>query len=131
MDIILKTIGITMITVILCLFFGKQNKDISILLAMAACCIVFCAAGYYLESVLSFVNQLKVIGNLNGSFLEILLKAVGIGLICEVSALICADAGNSALGKTIHIVAAGAILWISLPLLSSLLELMDKILSET
>ncbi len=130
MDIIFKTVGIAMVTLILCQFLEKQNKDIAILVGLAACCLVVSGAGYYLESILSFVRNLQVTGNLSEEFIDILLKAVGIGLVCELASLICADAGNSALGKSIHIMAAGAILWISLPLLSKLIELINTVLGE-
>lgn len=130
MDIIFKTVGIAMVTLILCQFLGKQNKDIATLVGLAACCIVITGAGYYLESIVSFIRNLRITGNLNEEFIEILLKAVGIGLVCELASLICADAGNTALGKSIHIMASGAILWISLPLFTSLIDLINTILGE-
>jgi len=131
MDIIFKTVGIAMATVVLSLFLAKQNKDVAVLVSLAACCAIMVFAGHYLETILSFIRNLKVLGNLNDSFLRILLKSVGIGLIAEIAALICADAGNSALGKTIQITAIGAILWTALPLLSELIEMMSQILGET
>jgi len=131
MNIIFKTIGIAMITLILYQFLGKQNKDIATLVGLSACCIVITGAGYYLESIVSFIRSLQIAGNLNEEFIEILLKAVGIGLVCELASLICTDAGNTALGKSIHIMATGAILWISLPLFTSLIDLINTILGET
>lgn len=119
-----------MITVVLYLFLQKQNKDIAVLVSLAACCVIMAFAGFYLDAVISFISELKVIGNLNSTFLSVLLKAVGIGLIAEIAALICADAGNAALGKTIHIMAVGAILWTALPLLSGLVDLIHQILGE-
>ncbi len=130
MDTIFKTVGIAMITVVLYLFLQKQNKDIAVLVSLAACCVIMAFAGFYLDAVISFISELKVIGNLNSTFLSVLLKAVGIGLIAEIAALICADAGNAALGKTIHIMAVGAILWTALPLLSGLVDLIHQILGE-
>jgi len=120
-----------MITLILYQFLGKQNKDIATLVGLSACCIVITGAGYYLESIVSFIRSLQIAGNLNEEFIEILLKAVGIGLVCELASLICTDAGNTALGKSIHIMATGAILWISLPLFTSLIDLINTILGET
>lgn len=120
-----------MVTVVLYLFLQKQSKDIAVLVSLAACCVITAFAGTYLETVISFMSELKVIGNLNSTFLEALLKSVGIGLIAEIAALICTDAGNSALGKTIHILAISAILWTALPLLSGLIDLMNQILGET
>lgn len=120
-----------MTTVVLYLFLEKQNKAIAILVSLAACCAITAFAGQYLDAVLAFIQDLKDLGNLNEAFLRVLLKSVGIGLIAEIAALICADSGNAALGKTIHILAVGAILWIALPLLSELIELMNQILGAS
>ena len=119
-----------MTSVVLFLFIGKQNKDIAVLISLAACCSVIVLALNYLEDIIAFIWDLGNIGQLNNAFLQLLLKAVGIGLVGEIASLICADAGNSALGKTIQIATVGAILWISLPLLSAILELMNQILGE-
>ena len=119
-----------MVTVVLYLFLQRQNRDIAVLVSLAACCVITAFAAYYLETIISFISELKVIGNLNSTFLVVLLKAVGIGLIAEIAALICTDAGNSALGKTIHIIAVAAILCTALPLLSGLIDLINQILGE-
>ena len=130
MDIIFKIIGIAMAAIVLYLFLEKQNKDIAVLVSLAACCAITGLAVSYLETVLDFIIDLNGIGNLNDTFLRVLLKSVGIGLVAEIASLICADAGNSALGKTIQIAAVAAILWIALPLLSGLLDLINQILGE-
>lgn len=130
MNEIFKIIGVAMTSVVLFLFIGKQNKDIAVLISLAACCAVIVFALNYLDGVIAFIWDLGNIGQLNHTFLQLLLKAVGIGLVGEIASLICADAGNSALGKTIQISTVGAILWISLPLLSAILELMNQILGE-
>ncbi len=130
MDIFLKTVGIAIITVVICLFLSKQNKDIAVLVSLAACCGILFYAMQYLEPILLFIDHLKMLGSLDASFLGILLKAVGIGLTAEIVSLICTDAGNSALGKTVQIMAACGILWLSLPLFTYLIDLLNKILGE-
>lgn len=126
----MKSIGIAIVTVVICLFVSKQNKDIAILISIAACCVIFLYAMRYLETILAFINDLKILGNLDSSFLGILLKAVGIGLISEITGLICADAGNTALGKTVQLIASFGILWLALPLFTSLIDIINKILGE-
>ena len=130
MDNIFKIVGIAMTAVVLCLFLGKQNKDLAVMVSLAACCVVTALAMNYLDTVVDFIMNLKTIGNLNDSFLRVLLKSVGIGLIAEIASLICADSGNTALGKTIQIAAVGVILITALPLLSGLLDLMNQILGK-
>ena len=130
MSMIYKTIGIAMTAIVLCLFVGKQNKDIAALISIAACCFILFSALGYLEPILSFIDDLTTFANIDRSFMQILIKSVGIGLISEIAALLCADAGNAALGKTIQIMAVCGILWLSLPLFSSLIDLLSNILNE-
>ena len=128
MDVFLKSAAGVLIALVVSLAVAKQGKDISLLLTIAVCCMVVTAAVAYLEPVIDFLNRLQTAGNLDGDMLTILLKAAGIGLLSELTALICADAGNGALGKTIQILASAVILWLSIPLFSALISLVEEIL---
>lgn len=130
MDIFLKAGAAALIMVVLCLVVSKRDKDIALLLTAAGCCMLVILALTYLEPVFAFFGQLQTLGDMDSDILSILLKAVGIGLLAEISGLICADVGNSALGKALQIVATAVILWISLPLLRSLMTLVGEILGE-
>ncbi len=128
MDIFLKASAGVMVAVILVLTLTKQGKDISVLLIIAVCSMIVISAFYYLQPVKDLLIRLQTMGQLNSDTLSIMLKAVGIGLIAEVTSLICTDAGNAALGKTLQFLASAVILWLSIPLLNELLELIDNIL---
>ena len=116
-----------LISVVLGLALSKQGRDITLLMSIAVCCMVMLAAVSYLKPVLDFVNQLQTIGNLDNDLLKIMLKAVGIGLVAEIATLICNDSGNSALGKAVQILASVVVLWLAIPLMSSLMNLVQKI----
>ena len=92
--------------------------------------MVLAVGAVYLQPVLDFVRELQTLSGLDPQMLTVVLKAVGIGLISEIAALICLDAGNAALGKGIQILASLTVLWLSLPLMRALLELVQKILGE-
>ena len=112
------------------LIIGKQSKEFALLLTICASCIVAVVAGRFVEPVIGFINELQEIGSLNIAYISILLKVVGIGFLAEIAALICADAGNSTLGKTLQVLSSCVILWLSIPLLSSLLSLIQDILGD-
>jgi len=130
MDAVLKVVGGALIAVILGLTLRQQGKDIALLLSAAVCCMVVAVGVAYLTPVVDFVRQLQENTGTDPEFLRILLKSVGIGLLGEIAGLICADAGNAALGKTVQILTASVILWLSLPLMSTLLELVRKMMEE-
>ena len=119
-----------LIAIVLHQVVSKQSKHIAVLLALAACCFILGAAIESLEPVFAFFNRLQSIGNLDADMITVLLKAVGIGLLAEIASGICTDAGNSAIGKAIQLMAVSVILLISLPLFSGLIELMEDILGN-
>lgn len=128
MDVFIKAAAGIFIAVILGLTLAKQGKDISLLLTVVVCCMVVTAAVTYLEPVIDFLERLQSIGQLNTEMFAILMKAAGIGLLTELMSLICTDAGNASLGKTLQILASAVILWMSIPMLNALVDLIDNIL---
>ena len=130
MDLFLKATAAVLLAVILFLVLNTKGKEFGTLITLAVCCMVAATAGQFIQPVVEFLNTLQQVGNLDGAYLEILLKVVGIGFLSEIAALVCADAGNVTLGKTLQMLAACVILWLSIPLLDSLLDLIQDILGE-
>ena len=118
-----------LITVLLGLALGK-SRDFSMLLSLAACTMISILALTYLEPILEFIRELEGIRQLQGDMLSILLKAAGIGLVAEIADMICADAGNASLGKSLQLLGTGVILCLSLPILRTMLDLIQMILAE-
>ena len=125
MSLFWKAAAAVLLAVVLGLSLGKQ-KDIGVLLTMAVCCMVAMIAISYLEPVLDFLRELEM----QGDMLGILLKAVGIGLVSEIAGLVCTDAGNGSLGKTLQMLGSAVILYLSLPIFTAMLELIREILRE-
>lgn len=130
MEQFLQAIALVLVAVIVTIVVGRQSRDISIVLSLAVCVVVLLACAAFLEPVMEFLQEVQTLGNLDKQFLTILLKAAGIGLLSEIAGLICSDAGESAMGKAIQMLANAAILWLSLPLLRQLLALLEEVLGQ-
>ena len=128
MDIVLKAAAGILITVVMCLILSKHGKDYALVLVICVCCMVAATAMHYLGEILSFIEELRSVGELNTELIEILFKTVGIGLLSEITSLICADSGNAALGKSIQILSSAVILWLCIPLFTELLEIVKGVL---
>ena len=103
MDDFWKTTALVLLTVILSLSLDKTERDISAVMGIVALCIAACAAVTILNPVLNYLVELQSLVNLPDDLISILMKAVGIALVAELSASICADAGNASLGKMLQI----------------------------
>ena len=123
--------ALVLIGLILSLVIGRQSKDMSLLLTLAVCVLGCLGAMEFLEPVMEFLKQVRRLGNLDSEAVAILLKSAGIGLLSELAGLLCADAGESALGKALQILSSAAILWLSLPLFQQVLTLIEGVLAQS
>ena len=130
MNEFLKAAAGVLLAVIMVLALGKEGKQTALLLVLAVCAMVGVLALGYLQPVVDFMQRLSKVGNVSSEILGILLKVVGIGLIGEISALICTDSGNASLGKVLQILSAAVILRLALPLVEQLLDFLERVLGK-
>ena len=130
MSLFWKAAAAVLIAVVLILMLGKQTPDMGLMISIAASTMVAILAVTYLEPVLEFLQELEVLSRIQGDMLGVLLKAVGIGLVVEITGTICADAGNASLGKTLQLLGSAVILCLSVPVFRSMLDLVQMILGE-
>ena len=128
---LLQAVAGVMVALVLWIILSGRGKEYAHLVSIGACCLVICLGIGFLEPVIELLNQLQTLGNLQQEWLSVMLKAVGVGLVIEIGALICTDAGNAALGKSLQILGTIAILWVSLPLMSALIKLLEDIVGGT
>ena len=128
MGLFWKTAAGVLIAVILILAIGKQEKDIGLLLSMAVCIMVGITAISLMEPVLDFFYRLEKLGDLHGEILTSLLKITGIGLVSELTQMICQDSGNAALAKAMQLLGAAVILSLAMPMLEAMMDLIIQIL---
>lgn len=129
MSTFFQTCAAVMLALLLILM-QQNGKEMGTLLSLAVCCMVAVVALSYLRPVLDFLATLEALGNLDGDLVGTLLKAAGIGMLTEIASMVCNDAGNASMGKTVQLLGTAVILWLSLPLFTALMELLRSILGE-
>ncbi len=130
MTVFWKSAGVVLICVILGISIGKTEKGLSLLLSIAASCIVAGIAVTYLQPVFDFLWKLSDMTEGQGEFVRVLLKVSGVAVVSELVGLICSEAGNNAVGKTFQIMSSAVILYLSVPIFQSLLTIIQNILGE-
>ena len=125
----LRWAAVVLIGLILALVLGRQAKEMGLLLTLAVCVLVSIAALGFLEPVTALLEELRRLGDLDGQALSILIKCAGIGILSELSGILCADAGEGAMGKALALLSNAAMLWLSLPLIEELLNMIGEVLT--
>ena len=125
----MKAAVVVVITVIFTLVLPKNAKEFRVILPLAACGLLLIVACSFLQPVMDTIESIVSLDKIDRDIFRILLKATGIALLTEYVVLVCQDTGNTAVGKSLQTVGSAVILWLSLPLINSLLDLMESILS--
>lgn len=128
MALFLKAVAAALITVILMLVLGKQGIEVARILSITVCCMVLAVAVEFWTPVANLLDTLETAGNLDSDMVISLLKVAGIGVLTEITALICSDAGTASLGKALQFLGSAVILWLCIPMFHSLLTLIQDIL---
>lgn len=81
-----------------------------------------------LDVVLAMVSKIQSLLHINPVYLAALLKMLGITYLSDFGAALCKDAGNSAVAHQIELFGKVAILAVSMPVLSALIETIEALL---
>ena len=128
MDIYLKVTAGVLLATIVTLVLARQNSDISLLLTILVSCMAVIVTVNYMKPVINFLERLVDVAEIEGEIFRTLLKTAGIGLISQFACMICADAGNQTLGKTLQFVTTAVMLYLCIPLLNRILVLIETVL---
>lgn len=122
MELFWKSFGVILTAALLELALKKQEKDLAVLLTVGVIAMAAAAALQLLKPVQALLEELQALGNLKQESLTLLFKAAGLGLSAELGSLVCADAGNEALAKLIRFLGSAAIVCLSVPMFTALMD---------
>ena len=100
----------------------KTSREYAVFLSLAAVLLAVGAALASVQPVLDLIGELTGTGRLDAEWIQILLKTLGICLLCQITASVCRDAGENSLAFGVETVCRFTVLVEALPLLRELLD---------
>ena len=125
---VIKIIGIGLLALIIIVILKQYKPEFAIYVSMIAGVLILVLSIQKLTGIINLLQSLANKTYINKSFLSILLKITGIAFITEFAVSICSDAGEKAIASKIEIGSKVIIIAMSMPIISSLLELIIQIL---
>lgn len=119
--------GIALLTAMLILMLKELRPAFVAPMRLAATLLLLGAALTLYAPVLSRIQSLFVQTGAQ-EYMDVVLRALGIALICELSALFCRDLGEQTLALGVQLFGKMEILVLSLPLLDKVLEMAKELL---
>lgn len=128
MEEIIKIIGIGLVALVIIIILKQYRPEYAIYVSIIAGILILFLAIEKLSGIINLLQSISDKTYINKQFLGILLKITGIAIITEFAVSVCSDAGEKAIASKIEIGSKVVIITMSIPIISSLLELIIEIL---
>ena len=126
--IVLKIIIIALIGCTSAMLLKQIKPEISVFVILATGILIIFQVLDYLTEILSVFYQLGEITGIDSNLFKIILKIIGIGYLIEFSSSLCVDSGMSSIASKIQFAGKVIILFVSLPIINSLISIIIQIL---
>lgn len=126
MEIFLKILALVMTGCAAALLL----REGSFRLLAALCCLALCGvfAVQLIEPILNMVSKLSGLAGVSSAVFGPVLRGVAIGILAETAASYCKDAGEQALAGMVELGGVLAILYVSLPLFSAAMDMLEQLM---
>ncbi|MBY0758594.1 SpoIIIAC/SpoIIIAD family protein [Sellimonas caecigallum] len=114
---------------LLAMQFKGQKGEYGIYISIAAGMVICFGILSKLSSILDTIREIGSMIRIEGSYLAILLKMLGITYAAEFASNICRDCGNQTLAVQIELFGKLAVLVLSMPILLALLKTVQAFLT--
>ncbi|MGN1327624.1 MAG: stage III sporulation protein AD [Clostridia bacterium] len=127
MDII-KIIGIGLIGLIIVVILKQYRPEFAIYVSLGAGILIFTIIASKISGIIEILKNIANKASINNEFLILLIKITGIAILTEFAVSICKDSGETAIASKVDLGGKVIIMSMSIPIMSSLLQTIIKIL---
>ena len=125
---VVRIISIALIGLIIIVLLKQYKPEYAIYISLLVGVLILLLVMDRLSGIIQLIQSISNKANINNQFISILLKVTGIAFLSEFAISICKDSGEAAIANKIEIGTKIIIISISIPIISSLLEIILKIL---
>lgn len=125
---VIKIIGIALIALVIIILLKQYKPEFTIYISLLTGALILLLV---MDKLIGIINLLQSLANkvsLNSTFLLLLVKITGIAVLSEFAISICKDSGEAAIANKIEIGTKIIIISMSIPIITTLLEIILKIL---
>ena len=127
MDII-KIIGIGFIALIIIVILKQYKPEFAMYVSLLAGVLIFLLVATKISGIIEVLKSIANKASIDSKFIALLIKITGIAILTEFAVSICKDSGETAIANKVDLGGKVIIMSMSIPIMSSLLETIIKIL---
>ena len=124
--VILQIVILGIVATLLSVSLKNSSPNFSLLIGLVTGILIFLFMAEYLKKVLDILINLTQSAGVNGAYIEVVLKIMGIAYISRFGAELCKDAGESAVAAKIDLAGKVLIAVVSSPVILALMEMVQN-----
>mgnify|MGYP003372153603 FL=1 len=125
---IIKIIGIAFIALIIIIMLKQYRPEYAVFISILTGILILFLVMDKLTGIINLIQSIQDKYIINTQFIAILIKITGIAFLSEFAVSICQDSGETAIASKIELGSKIIIIAMSIPIISSLLEIILKII---
>lgn len=125
---IIKIIGIALIALIIIIMLKQYRPEYAVFISILTGILILVLVMDKLTGIINLIQSIEDKFAINTQFISILIKITGIAFLSEFAVSICKDSGEAAIASKIELGSKIIIVSMSIPIISSLLEIILKII---
>lgn len=129
MDAIITIGAFSVVAAVAALLVRQQTSALGLVLSLAACVLILSFGSQVISPILDLLRRIRDLSGIQTEIAAPMLKVIGIGILTKLSEAVCSDAGETSIGKAVTMTGTLMAVYVSLPLLSSVLDLLEEMLA--
>ena len=107
---------------LICSMLRAHRPEIATIVSLASGLTALLLTGDSISEISKSIRQYAEIMNMEPEGIQVMIKAAGLTILCELGGQICSDAGENALAGRIQLACRVAILCMAMPFISQILD---------
>ena len=122
---------LALVTAVIAVMIRQKNGEIALMLSISCGVIILVSLLSQISGIISTVNSLVAVSDMNIEYIKILLKVIGVSLLTEFAVSVCKESGQQGIASNVLLSGKIMITAISLPLYSEILNTVMSITGAT
>lgn len=124
---LISVVFAAVIVVLIALKLREMGSGYGILMSIGACVMVMYFVIGRFRQIAGYIDRLISYVSVDITYIDIILKMIGIAYICQFATDICRDAGYQAIASQVEMAGKISLILLSMPVLMSVIDLVVAI----
>lgn len=125
---IVRIAGVGLIGAVISIIIRRSKPEFSMMIPIVISFTILAGVLPYLKEIIGELGSLSESVGINGAYMAVIIKIIGVSYLTSISAELCRDAGEKAIAAKIELGGKLIILAMSAPVITRMLDLVREII---